>query len=118
MSSRFAITPDNKIVDLHQLDVEKLRKAQVTRFVTDHLWPLKKMVVLDKELDVDQDVAKFYFRKMNVGQEMQLQEWERVRKVVREKIKSKRNNVCDQIKSAMIGKRNVAAKVSKGGVGR
>ena len=100
------VTPDKmEVVECTAEGKRKCESAQLTTFVVDHVWPFKKFIVLDAELEDQSVLMKRHCHKMNLtnmSAEKQWEMWSRVMERVRKKLNIKRNNVNEIVKKEMM----------------
>ena len=103
--SRFSFSSDaGTVVDALDHHREAVEKSMITDAVMKHVFPYKKFIILEKELDYGQNLQRRVCYKLNRKGDDHQKFWARVKEQVRKNLGRKRNNVMENIKKKMIGK--------------
>ena len=101
---RFQQLTDGAVVDedaLKQLDNEV---RDLCRMVYQHIFPYKKFILKEGELDWGGQLQKRVYYKMNIEDKNDQTYWNRHRERVRKMLNAKRNSVMFTIRVKMVGK--------------
>lgn len=91
----------NKQIDRAKIVADSLLSVCVSQ----HLFPNKKFITKENEIAYGSKVQKIVCNKLNIGKEEEAKYWEGAKETVRKKLVKKRNNVMEQIKKDMSGKK-------------
>jgi hypothetical protein len=90
------------VSDLSSMAQEHAQQCLLTRCITRKVFPYKKFITLDSELDFGGTLQKRICYKLNVRHDPEGY-WERNRESVRVKLMKKRNNTTESIRKKMEG---------------
>lgn len=85
--------------------------AMISNAVSSKIFPYKKFIQWDEELEHGSKVQRALCRELNVSNKNSQEFWRSYKEKTRYKMTRKRNNVLEQLRRAMIGKLQKEARV-------
>ena len=106
-NGRFTTDAQGQVTDRFEKSQKEAEKAGITKVIRESIWPKKKWVLLERELDWGSPLQKCVCKKQMVLQEDAQDYWETYREEVRRRLNRKRNNVQAAVCDRMAGKSDV-----------
>ena len=96
------VVQGNQVIDSSLINNQKeFERTQVTKYVNECVWPYKKFMTKDSELDWGGTMQKRMCHKLGVQNREDKSLWERNKEWVRQALKRKRNNVMEAMRKNM-----------------
>jgi hypothetical protein len=91
------------VCDKSEMTQEAVYMAMISDAVSKKIFPYKKFVQWDEELEHGSKVQRAICRELNVTKKNSIEFWRKYKEKTRYKMTKKRNNVLEQLRRAMIG---------------
>ena len=101
--NRFELTNDGNVVDHFSKQQRKYEHMQIIHCVNKNVWPKKKFVVFERELNFGTTLQKFVHQQLHKNVD-DAAYWDYCKETVRAALRRKRNNVAIAIKAQMKSK--------------
>ena len=98
---RFSVGIDNKVVDSFVQNRVLQERAAITCCVNEKVWPFKKFIVHESELDLGSKLQKVVCRGLHIRSDEVESFWNRNRETVRNALTRKRNNTMEAIRNRL-----------------
>ena len=99
---RFVVGKDGKITDQYSGQFVSAEKSAITKCIQDSVWPKKKWIIKERELDWGSKLQKCVCSKQKIPESSAKSYWEDNKEEVRRRLIRKRNNVLYELKKKMI----------------
>ena len=101
---RFTQLQDGTIVDGAMANKVAKEGCDITNIVNNHIWPYKKFIVKEEELDFGSTLQKRLYYKLNLPDKKDTAFWKRHKERVRKALNTRRNNAMQAIRDKMKSK--------------
>ena len=106
---RFSLGADDDgnevLLDRDEMERERMQQIVLTRCVIDNVYPFKKFITKEEELEHGKTLQRRICYKLSVKNTEAF--WEKRKEQVRRKLGRKRNNVVENVKKKMIGETGI-----------
>ena len=91
------------VSDITLVVSDAVKKSILTECVTKEIFPFKKFILLEQELDFGERLQKRVCYKLNVEQDQDAW-WKEIKELIRKRLTKKRNNVQEAIRRTFMSK--------------